>query len=618
MVDRETQPLLSKLCKSDTNSKVPHHKYYDHIIFCCRQVYLQHKAVVLILVWTMIVGELLAFEQLLIGGFIENYVPLNFSSKGSSQFANSVSSPLAFFYAILAVIAMFYPLGGFLADVYCGRFKMVMIGLGFLVFSFSTLIVILIWLGTITILDHHNLKPLLQEYAFKKVAPVYFIGFGTLCLSAFGVVAFQANFIQLGLDQLMDTPSRGLSIFIHLAVWANVLGTTFMDVGGALLECATLQITVRIAWNVLPILIVFSIPFLLIITCCKRQWFYTEPGHRNPYQNVLKVLNFARKYKYPLQRSAFTYCDDERPSRIDFAKSRYGGPFTTEQVEDVKAFLRILTLLLSLGTTFVMEVPTSYIGFKTFGLHTGNREDFKYRCKIWAIFESSALRYTIASIFLPIYTFIVLRSYRISIITRLHAGLVLYILGTVSMLAIDLAGHLHSVDDLGTGSHCMFTYTRVNSAHALTYPILKMHWGVLIAPNILLAMGPPIIMATVLEFISAQSPHSMKGLLIGAFFAIKGFFQLISSIALVPISLDSIWSKGGIREHPPVTNCCFIYFLFTIVVALFGFIVFSIMAKRYKYRERDDRPYDQSVVEEIFHRRNLMRSPTPDYEDLDS
>ena len=360
-----------------------------------------------------------------------------------------------------------------------------------------------------------------------------------------------------------------------------------MGIDGTLLRCPKLQVRVRIAFIILPILILFSIPFLLIITCCKRQWFYTQPGHHNPYWNVLKVLNFARKHKYQLRRSAFTYYDDERPSRIDFAKSRYGGPFTTEKVEDVKPFLQILTLLLSLGATFVMEVPTSYIGFKTFGLHIDNREDFKYRCKIWAIFESSALRYTIASIFLPIYTFIVLRSYRISIIARLHTGLVLYIIGTVSMLAIDLAGHLHSVDDLGTGSHCMFTYTRENNAHALTYPILKMHWGVLIVPNVLLAMGPPIIMAIVLEFISAQSPHFMKGLIIGVFFAIKGFFQLISSIALVPISLDSIWSKGGIREHPPVTNYCFTYFLFTIVVALFGFIVFSIMVKRYKYRERE-------------------------------
>ncbi len=68
---------------------------------------------------------------------------------------------------------------------------------------------------------------------------------------------------------------------------------------------------------------------------------------------------------HALQRSAFTYCDDERPSRVDCAKSRYGGPFTTEQVEDVKAFLRILILLHSLGATFVMEVPTTFI---TFGL----------------------------------------------------------------------------------------------------------------------------------------------------------------------------------------------------------------------------------------------------------
>ena len=110
----------------------------------------------------------------------------------------------------------------------------------------------------------------------------------------------------------------------------------------------------------------------------------------------------------------------------------------------------------------------------------------------------------------------------------------------------------------------------------------------------------------------------MKGLLIGVFFAIKGFFQLIGSIALVPISSDNIWSKGSMRQHPPVTNCCFTYFLFTVVVALFGFIGFSIVVKRYKYRERDDRPYDQSVVEEIFHRRNLMRSQTPDYDNLDA
>ena len=53
----------------------------------------------------------------------------------------------------------------------------------------------------------------------------------------------------------MDTPSRGLSIFIHLAVWANVLGTTLMGVGRQLLQCPKSQVTVRIVSNVSPILI---------------------------------------------------------------------------------------------------------------------------------------------------------------------------------------------------------------------------------------------------------------------------------------------------------------------------------------------------------------------------
>ena len=149
------------------------------------------------------------------------------------------------------------------------------------------------------------------------------------------------------------------------------------------------------------------------------------------------------------------------------------------------------------------------------------------------------------------------------------------------------------------------------------YPVLEMHWAVLIPPNVLLGIGPLIVTATIFELISAQSPHSMKGLLIGVFFAVKGAFQLISSIMLFPFSSDSIWAKGQMREHPPVTNCGFSYLLFTIVIALIGLVLFLFVAKRYKYRERDDRPYDQSMVEEIFYRRNLMRPPTPDYDSID-
>ena len=83
----------------------------------------------------------------------------------------------------------------------------------------------------------------------------------------------------------------------------------------------------------------------------------------------------------------------------------------------------------------------------------------------------------------------------------------------------------------------------------------------------------------------------MIGLLIGVFFAIKGLFQLISTTVLFLFSTNTIWVSKHVKA---VTNCGFSYLLFTCVAALVGLILFSVVARRYKYRERDDRsrPYD--------------------------
>ena len=68
-------------------------------------------------------------------------------------------------------------------------------------------------------------------------------------------------------------------------------------------------------------------------------------------------MKYAIKNKQPRCRRAFTYCEDDLPSRIDFGKSKYGGPFTTEQVEDVKTFFRLLPIILLSCT----PVSTVYI-----------------------------------------------------------------------------------------------------------------------------------------------------------------------------------------------------------------------------------------------------------------
>ena len=74
----------------------------------------------------------------------------------------------------------------------------------------------------------------------------------------------------------------------------------------------------------------------------------TEHKVTNPIKLIIQVLNYTRKHSYPERRSVFTYIDEEQPTRMDFGKEKFGGPFTEEEVEDVKTFLRLIPLLICL------------------------------------------------------------------------------------------------------------------------------------------------------------------------------------------------------------------------------------------------------------------------------
>ena len=70
----------------------------------------------------------------------------------------------------------------------------------------------------------------------------------------------------------------------------------------------------------------------------------------NPFKLMINVIKFAWKHKYPVNRSAFTYWENDIPSHIDLSKHKYGGPFTNEQVEDLKTFLQLLLLIMSFSS----------------------------------------------------------------------------------------------------------------------------------------------------------------------------------------------------------------------------------------------------------------------------
>ena len=161
---------------------------------------LPSKAAILILLWTAIVG---ALYNVLMGLAAMEEID---RSRINSRI--SIYEPLP--YAILTFIMMFYPLSGFIADVCCGRFKTVVVSL-IVLFLCLTILFIGMTIGeTVTADIDHALR-------YDNVT---FVSIGIFLLFAFiiGLAGYQANFIQLGLDQQFEAPSRNLVLFIHYAI----------------------------------------------------------------------------------------------------------------------------------------------------------------------------------------------------------------------------------------------------------------------------------------------------------------------------------------------------------------------------------------------------------------
>ena len=112
---------------------------------------LPSKAAILILLWTAIVGAIYyIFMDLAV--FAEIY---------TAKYGTSFSVYDSLIYAILALVMMFYPLSGFLADVCCGRLKIAIISLVILLVCL-VVVLIEIFLGN-TITEHSHFDQIIKH-----------------------------------------------------------------------------------------------------------------------------------------------------------------------------------------------------------------------------------------------------------------------------------------------------------------------------------------------------------------------------------------------------------------------------------------------------------------------
>ena len=169
-----------------------------------------------------------------------------------------------------------------------------------------------------------------------------------------GYGIFEANVIQFGTDQLQFAPSQELSCFVYWVLYMPSFLLAFILLVASIITAFVYKNTFYFAFGYIfgsGVLIVMIA--VLSFVCFKHQLIIEPAQHNNPVKLIWRVVRYALTHKQPMRCSAFTY-GEFPPSRLDLCKERYGSPFTTAQVEDVKSFLYILSILLgSFGYGFV-------------------------------------------------------------------------------------------------------------------------------------------------------------------------------------------------------------------------------------------------------------------------
>ena len=528
-----------------------------------------NKAALLILLWSFVIGLLSAMMLK-----PEMYMRM---------FPYSISLVA---YGVIVIFTCFFPLAGILADIKFGRYKTVVTSLFIVSLALGAIVTaVLVGNGifwSVLATSESVYAGIVISIAF------YFLG-GILTIILYvGLIGFTANVVQFGMDQLHDSPGEDSTLFIHWYVWTYYasffvvqlawnLGLTPISINAYIPGYANIIGYCLLA--LIPVVVVMVLTTTLCLVRRRRRWFLIEPGGLNPYKLVYRVTKFARQHKIPVQRSAFTYCEDELPSGLDLGKEKYGGCFTTEQVEDVKAFYGILKVLFSFGMVFILDFAADSI-LPLFALHItsitylwGNTYEESLAELI--LFTTGLFSPLLIVICIPLYLCLLrpfISKYIPGMLKRMGLGMFLVLLSLLTSFFMDTAAHLKG-DHVCNNTYCMFAL----DDYEVDRPSPQ-NPALLLIQLTLSALSRMLIYTAVFEFICSQSPHSMKGLLIGVLYAIRGLYKLVATFIVVPFALLPI--------HP--MSCGFWYYLMNIVIGVVALLVYMCVAKRYRYRERDE------------------------------
>ena len=440
--------------------------------------------------------------------------------------------------ALLGLLFLGYPLLGYIADVCLTRYRTIKCSFIFLIVGYTTgllMYLVGISISLTEMIKHHSIynHHINDLLTMILVVPL-------IALSITGVGLFEANAIQFGLDQLLEAPTPKLIAFIHWYYWTHnavQLVATYLTVGWEILEASEKRLLHDVINNSIEIIILTILGLAaissLVLLHKSKSHLYILRAALNPFKNIYKVLKYSWNHKVPQHRSAFTYWEEDIPRRIDLGKNKYGGPFTNEEVEDTKTFLRILPLLLCL------------FGYHLAGDGYSAPEQLqRTSCPslpvlLLIVLNPLHISNLVVVVGIPLYRLIINKCSRyikkVRMLTKMWIGLylslvqvVLYIIVVINhdsnywsqrnSIACVLSYHQHDVFSPGaicskirlkfSNTSCDFTENPVDNTYL---------WFII--PQLLNGLSSLLVSMTVFEFICAQAPRTTQGLLIGVWYA---------------------------------------------------------------------------------------------------
>ena len=432
----------------------------------------------------------------------------------------------------------FAPLVGWLADVRFGRYEVIKFGS-----LASFLASILYYIAMVTIGGASTLSNVFLSLA--------------IVIAGFGYTCYLPSVLPFLTDQNVGATSDELSAVVRWYYWAKSIPIclsniiTYYGKKSILISNDNISSTTFLA--IIPLAVIF------ISDCLCQHWLDRTHKVTNPIKLIIQVLNYTRKHRYPERRSAFTYIDEEQPSRMDYGKEKFGGPFTEEEVEDVKTVLRLLPLVICFSLS-VNALDNFHI------IHPFIHNDRPF----WV--NQAILHWLFPLLLIPLYQLLLYRCFQhvsLSMLQIISAGLFICKLGYIVLSALVVADE--------------FISDNVSCTAIIDNPGQYLEWYWKLPLFIVDGIGKTIIGVLLLEFVIAQSPDKMKGFVFGITISTRGLVFFIYFMFIF--------------NQPTL---CSLLFVSVALVVLF--VVFLILSKRYTLRERNREINIQAIVEEHYER----------------